>query len=329
MIGVKVNICTDFSFGALMHNVLMPPPIPVPAPSLSIEMVAQQDWPPGEFVNTHKRAIDVLHKGRRIVLEGHDCGPLIADITPLLPSNLYYAIMWPFSSRKITFSASTVQADGAPIGCAAPYLPMMSCGDPISAPTGIVLSAMNNTVEVGMTGTDLAIGLATAAVSMAIDGIFNKLGGNSISQQARHAVDRTASRAARAAARAAMTRAEAQALRRTIAHELAGKVFGFNDAASLAKRALNSAVDAVASHERARAAGAANADDWTVTHTVGLPGAGFSGSVTASPSDERRGVSRQTSWLNEQTAVSPTGAVQRTRNSVAVATPVVDAGRRP
>lgn len=328
MIGVKVNICTDFSFGVLMHNVLMPPPVPVPVPSLSIEMVARQDWPPGEFVNTHKRTTDVLHKGLRIVLEGHDCGPLIADITPLLPSNLYYAIMWPFSSRKITFSASTVQADGSPIGCAAPFLPMMTCGDPISAPTGFVLSATNNTVEVGMSATDLAIGLATAAVSMMIDGVFNKLGGNSIAQQATHAVDRAASQAARQAARAAMTRAEAQALRRTVAHEATGRVFGFNDVPSLVKRGLNSGVDAAASHERAQAAHATNADDWTITHTVGLPGAGVSVSATASPSDERLGISRQTSWLNEQTAVSPSGAVQRTRNSVAVATPDVSAGGR-
>nr|MBK7064828.1 hypothetical protein [Deltaproteobacteria bacterium] len=165
MIGVKVNICTDLSAGVLMHNVLLPPPIPVPVPSISIEMAVNQDWPPGEFANTHKRAATVQHKGRRIVLEGHDCGPMIPDVTPLFPLNYFYLIMWPFSSRKFTFSASTVQADGAPIGCAAPYLPMMSCGDPISAPTGIALTSMNNTGEVGMTGTDLAIGLATAAVS--------------------------------------------------------------------------------------------------------------------------------------------------------------------
>nr|MBK7064827.1 hypothetical protein [Deltaproteobacteria bacterium] len=85
----------------------------------------------------------------------------------------------------------------------------------------------------------------------------------------------------------------------------------------------------MAGFARAEAAGAPNAGDWTVTHSVGVPFANASGSVTNSEDASRRGVSRQTSWLNEQTAVSPTGAVQRTRNSVAVATPVVGAGHRP
>ena len=89
MIGVKVNICTDFSFGALMHNVLLPPEIPMPVPNPSIETIAPQNWAPGEFANQHKRSVTVQHKGRRIVLEGHDCGPFIQDLTPLVPVNVY------------------------------------------------------------------------------------------------------------------------------------------------------------------------------------------------------------------------------------------------
>lgn len=339
MIGVKVNICTDLSAGVLMHNVLLPPPIPVPVPSISIEMAVNQDWPPGEFANTHKRAATVQHKGRRIVLEGHDCGPMIPDVTPLFPLNYFYLIMWPFSSRKFTFSASTVQADAAPIGCAALFLPMMTCGDPISAPTGIALSSWTNTVEVGMTGTDLAIGLAYAAASVALDSIFNKIGGASTVRQVRQSVSRAAlgatSRqlAQRAASEAGRHVAEQSARRvvaGTLAREAVSKVVGFNDGASAVKRAVSvGIIDPLAGFARAEAANAPNAGDWTVTYSVGVPFANASGSVTNSEDASRRGVSRQTSWLNEQTAVSPTGAVQRTRNSVAVATPVVSAGHRP
>ena len=190
MIAVKVNIGTDLSAGALLHNVLLPPTIPVPIPSLSLELPVNQDWLPGELNNQHKRTTTVLHSGRSIVLEGHDCGTLIMDVTPLFPANAYYLLMWPFSSRKILFSASTVQADTAPVGCAATWLPMMTCGDPLSGPTALALTSMKNTVEVGMTGADVAIGLAYAAASVALDLVFNKLGGASIVQQARQATQR-------------------------------------------------------------------------------------------------------------------------------------------
>jgi hypothetical protein len=299
-------------------------------PSVSFEMVAMQDWPPGEFTNAHKRTSDVLHRGYKIVQEGHNCGPLITDITLLVPANYYYAIMWPFSSRKIAFSASTVQADRAPVGCAAALLPMMTCGDPISAPTAFVASSHSNTVEVGMNGTDFATGLAFIALSMVIDGVINKLGGKSIVAQARAAFRQSEALVAHAALpaveRAVMSVAERSQLGQTLVDRAVGKIFGFNDPRSLARRALVIAADSAAARQRARNAGAANADDWTATVTVGVPGASIARSYTISDDPRRTGLGRQVSLLDTRTSVSANGTVSRVRNSSAVATPRAGSG---
>ncbi|MDO9015911.1 MAG: hypothetical protein Q7V43_03305 [Myxococcales bacterium] len=333
MIGVKVNIGTDLSAGVLLHNVLLPPAIPVPVPSVSLELPVNQDWLPGELNNQHKRTTTVRHSGRSIVLEGHDCGALIMDVTPLFPANAYYLLMWPFSSRKILFSASTVQADTAPIGCAAAWLPMMTCGDPLSGPTALALTSMRNTVEVGMTGADVAIGLAYAAASVALDLIFNKISGAGIVQQVRQAASRSALRAASgAAARRAAWAAGGRAVReparrvvvRTVRRELPGRVVGFDSPASAARRGIAIGIDSAASHARAGEAHAPNAGDWTATHTVGVPFANASGSVTASDNADRRGTAGQGSLGNRQVAITPAGDLVRTRNSVTVATPVDD-----
>jgi len=170
-LSVPINTAIDFSFGVLTHNVLSPPQIPAPVPMMSIEMFARQMWPPGYVMNQNKLTKKVLHKGRPIVQAGHDCGMMIPDITPLMPANAYYAIMWPFSSRKITFAASTVKMDKQPTGCAVfPIIPMMTCGDPISAPAASVspIQLLNN-VRVGMTRGDRLMGLANIAISVVID----------------------------------------------------------------------------------------------------------------------------------------------------------------
>jgi hypothetical protein len=181
MDSVYVNISTDFSLGHLLHNVLLPPLIPLPVPSPSIEIIVTQYWPPGYLCNQNKLTTTVKHKMRSIAQEGHDCGTLIPDITYLVPANVYYAIMWPFSSRKMAWSASTVKMDKLPVGCAQtialPVLPMMTCGDPVSAPLAFVLSNWTNTVRVGMTSADFWAGVAGIAVSVAIDLVFHFISG--------------------------------------------------------------------------------------------------------------------------------------------------------
>jgi hypothetical protein len=330
MIGVKVNICTDLSFGALMHNVLLPPEIPMPVPNPSIETVVMQKWAPGELNNQHKRAVTVQHKGLRIVLEGHDCGPFIQDLTPLVPVNVYYLIMWPFSSRKIQFSASTVQAEGTPVGCAGPFLPMMSCGEPVSAPTAFAVTSWRNTVEVGMSDGDLAIGLSAAAASMALDLIFNAIGGGRITHQIEAAASRRATEAAShaaarqaadEAARRGVELATRQATRDAVRRDVIGRAAGFNDGPSAARRALGMGVDAAASRARAAQSHAPNEGDTNVTISAGVPFANGSVTLTGSSNADRIGSSAQGTLGNRGVAISPTGDLQRTRSSVVVATP--------
>jgi hypothetical protein len=186
---VFVNKDADISFGMLTHNTLFPPAVPVPTPALSVEMVAFQKWLYGFVMNQNKLTTTVKHVGQGIVLSGHDCGMLIPDITPPVFVNAWYAVCWPFSSRKITFAASTVKMDGQPVGCAqmGPVpLPMMTCGDPVSAPTALFMfNCFTSQVRVGMSLKDLMMGLLEIAVSIAIDLIFEKVGGNSMGDVAK------------------------------------------------------------------------------------------------------------------------------------------------
>ena len=330
MIGVKVNVCTDLSVGMLMHNVLLPPTVPMPVPSPSLEIPVMQRWAPGEFNNQHKRAVTVQHKRMRIVLEGHDCGPLIQDLTPMFPVNAYYLIMWPFSSRKILFSASTVQAEGTPVGCAAWLLPRMSCGEPVSAPAALAVTTVRKTLEVGMSDGDLAIGLSAAAASVALDLIFNAIGGGRISHQIQAAASRRATVAAsHAAAREAANEAARrgaqittrQARNAAVRRDVIGRAAGANDGPSAARRALGMGVDAAASRARAAQAHAPNEGDTNVTLSAGVPFANGSVTLTASSNADRVGSSAQGTLGNRGVAISPDGNLQRTRNSVAVATP--------
>lgn len=200
LFSVFVNTEYDISFGVLTHNVLLPPGIPTPAPMISVEMVATQWWPPGFAMNQNKFTTTVKHVQQNICLNGHDCGMLIPDITPPVPVHYYYAISWPFSSRKMTFAASTVKMNGQPVGCAqlGPVpLPMMTCGDPISAPTALFMfNCFTSQVKVGMTLGDLLMGLLDIAISIAIDFAFEMVGGGSagdvLDNYGRRAVSREA-----------------------------------------------------------------------------------------------------------------------------------------
>lgn len=178
MVGIKVNIEFDATAGVLTHNVLFPPAIPSPTPMPSVEMLATQKWL-GFFTGQNKFTTTVKHKGQCIVQDGHDQGLMILDITLPQPANIWYALMWPLSSRKITFGASTVKMNNTATGCAqCPIPPMMTCGDPISAPTAFILPfQLSNTVVVGMTGWDILKGILVIVASMAIDALFNGPGG--------------------------------------------------------------------------------------------------------------------------------------------------------
>ncbi len=179
---VNVNIITDFSFGILTHKLIPPPPAPPIPATMSVEMPTTFLWTMGFLMNQNKfsnGAKPVTHKGVWIALDGHDCGMMIPDITVPPAPNLNYPIGWLVSSRKPSFSASTVKMNGTAVACAQwiglPPLPMMSCGDPISAPVSWSALSVTNTVSVGMTFTDLVVGYLNIAASVLVDYIFSKI----------------------------------------------------------------------------------------------------------------------------------------------------------
>jgi len=174
-----INVNYDPVVGILSHNLLIAPvPKPVPSPTFSIEMIAMQMWTAGYLTGQNKFTSTVKHGQWDIVIEGHDIGMLIPDVT-IPPVNQWYLIMWPFSSRKLTFESSMVKMDGKMTGCSQAFipLPMMTCGDPVSAPTTLPILNWLNTVQVGLSLTDLIMGIAAAVISMVIDFVFDKLGG--------------------------------------------------------------------------------------------------------------------------------------------------------
>jgi len=179
---IKVNVIIDFSVGVLTHNQLAPPAIPAPVPIPSVEMIATMLWTLGFLANQNKFSNGgkpVMHRGMWIMLDGHDSGMMIPDVTIPPAPNVAYPMFWPFSSRKPVFAASTVKMNGTAVACAQtvgfPPIPMMTCGDPLSAPTARTMINFMNTVQVGMTCADVVAGLITIAAAMITDYIFSKI----------------------------------------------------------------------------------------------------------------------------------------------------------
>jgi hypothetical protein len=178
-----VNIPWDFSLPVTIgtHLLLIPtPPPPPPSPTAAVEMIATVAWTAGYALGRNKFTSTVLHKGGFVMLEGHDHGPLIPDVT-IPPTNLWYAKMWPLSKREVKFSASTVKMNRKAAGCYTIWPPFVSicCGEPISIPFGYSVICPLNTVRVGMTWGDILAGALSIVVSVVLDIIFNKIGGGS------------------------------------------------------------------------------------------------------------------------------------------------------
>lgn len=170
-----INVNYDPVVGVLSHKLILPPPAP-PSITISIEMICMQMWTAGYVTGQNKFTTTVKNGKWDIVLEGHDIGMLIPDVT-IPPVNLYYAIMWPFSSRKIAFESSMVKMDGKMVGCSQAWvpLPMMTCGDPVSAPTTLPILNWMNDVTVGLSLTDIVMGAVGIVASVVIDAVFAKL----------------------------------------------------------------------------------------------------------------------------------------------------------
>ena len=170
---VPVNIENDISAGLSKHKLFVPP-LP-PSYALSVEMIVTMMYPPGYVLGQNKLTTTVKHKKMAVVQDGHDCGVLIPDVT-IPPVNAWYVVMYPLSSRKTAFCASSVRMNGKPVACAGlwPPLPMMTCGEPVKTPTACSLGSLSNTVTAGMTLTDLLIGAVAIYMSILVDAIAHQ-----------------------------------------------------------------------------------------------------------------------------------------------------------
>jgi len=171
---VHAGIATDFSMGLLSHFWL-PPGAPAASPMPSFELFVPMDWDPGKALNKHKLTSTVFFNDQKIVLDGHDQGPWICDVT-YPPVNLWYPVMWPFSSRKNCFSAAMIIADKTAVASvdSGALMFMMTCGEPLSAPTAITPSCSKNNLIFGMLPSDVAFGWIGAASSVIVTAIINR-----------------------------------------------------------------------------------------------------------------------------------------------------------
>jgi hypothetical protein len=173
-----VSIATDLALPLIplvmtFHDLIPVPPVPpVPPPGIypCIEIPVLMMWPPGYGLQQNKLTTTVLHKFMPLALDGHDCGYMIPHIT--IPANnalLPMHIM--FSSRKFVFSASTVKANGTPVGCTWPLMPMMCCAQPVTLPSGTALLNCLNTVYVGVTWMDVLMGVVSIVITIVGDAL--------------------------------------------------------------------------------------------------------------------------------------------------------------
>lgn len=175
MTRVPVNLTLDYTAGVLTHTAALPPTVPTPVPNLSVEIPAPHSWSPGVFTNKVKLTSTVRHALQAIVLMRHDLGPALSHVTLPLLANVLLPKIILFSKRKVAFTASTVRMNGKPVGCVTTSMPMIACGDPVSAPTAYPLTSSKNTVRVGMTSGDVAAGVVNIAGSILIDAVFFRL----------------------------------------------------------------------------------------------------------------------------------------------------------
>lgn len=156
-----------------LHDAI-PPPGPVPVPSLPHYCAATLKWPPSSFLGTQKRADGKVEAmGFTVMQQGTDIGNLI----PHVCANYLLPLVIAFSASKSFFGVASVQAAGQPVAvallivanlnlnCYGPSLPPL--------PTGGVVAS--NTVMAGMTLGDFLGGLFAMAFEAAVQFLLNKL----------------------------------------------------------------------------------------------------------------------------------------------------------
>lgn len=173
----EVTIVTDWTLPMLtVHSAVWVPPVPPPAPIYPhLDMMAMIGHF-GGMGTVHALTSTVFHQNVPIAQDGHDCGFLIGHVTTPM-HNVMLIIHMLCSSQKTTFGASTVKMNGTATGVIdlTGGCPMIVCADPVGLPILWAPTNMTNTVYVGTTAGDIAMGWLAAAFSMALDFVVGKI----------------------------------------------------------------------------------------------------------------------------------------------------------
>lgn len=165
----SVDICAGIS--THLYVPVPPPPVPVPTVNPALEVPIIQAWPPGVGLGSVKKTSTVLHDGLAIIQAGHDCGKLIPQVT-YPPLNSLFPKQLIDSKRKVVLNCFSVRMDKQQTGCACPWIPMLTCGQPVSMPLTLTLSNICVNVSVGASGADFVAAFINVAGTMVIDYIF-------------------------------------------------------------------------------------------------------------------------------------------------------------
>ncbi|KYF62090.1 hypothetical protein [Sorangium cellulosum] len=183
---VPVTRSNDLSAGSSSHLFLPIPPPPGAPPTLApaIEIPIPHGWPFGEGVGKVQKTTTVFVNGRNVVLDQHDCGPLIPQIT-IPPMNSFIPVQLLQSKRAVIVTCFSVRMNGKTTACTShwPPLPLLTCGQPTSMPATFTFTNLCTNVHVGMSGADLIGGIAQTAATMAIERCFSKPHGVSLTAQ--------------------------------------------------------------------------------------------------------------------------------------------------
>lgn len=155
---VPVSIAGDISYGPALHVQGAPPDV--------FDGCAPMDWAAGAPTHSFASSKPVVHKGQQIALEPHDLGLHL----PHMGEHILAALS---SSRVFPFSSSTVMANQKPLACAStwPFFPMILCGVPFKAPTGMNGTNSSHSVFVGMNWFDAIRGAILIGAELVKDTI--------------------------------------------------------------------------------------------------------------------------------------------------------------
>jgi hypothetical protein len=148
-----------------MHDMFIPPVVPLPNMPGLIEGPAFMGWPPGRL--SHKTGEDKVHvDGNPGVQQGHDIGYVIPHFA--IPMNAMCAVHTLLSKHKVMFPVTHTQIRGKAAGTYVLFLFGLICANPVSLPSGVVM-LLKCTVWTTLGAADILRGLLRIAVDVLFD----------------------------------------------------------------------------------------------------------------------------------------------------------------